>query len=527
MITDYLVTLRHDSSLNWHYHIQKILMHSLIVPAYVEIHLLHCPVGFDLQTYGACDCSAAIEDSVIGCSIDTMLIHRKASYWIGVELQKNMSYENFSTLYFIHEHCPFDFCKPGSFDFSLEDADSQCSHNRSRILCGKCKPGYSLILGGTECRQCTNINLLLLIPFALAGILLIVFLSLSDMTVAAGTINGLLFYVNILAQNKSAFFPPPTSESFLSVFIAWLNLDLGIKTCFFNGLDTYVHTWLQLAFPMYIWLLAFIIIIASRHVDFMNKLCGSNIVPVLATFFLLSYTKILKTITTSLSVTIIKVSNGNKLFVWLMDGNISYLQGKHIALFLVNVLLLFILLAYTLAIVFGPWLQRKTEYRVLCWVLKLKPLFDAYFGPLKDHHRYWTGVLLLSRIVLDLISAINVLGDDTINLLAIIIITFLLLSLLWQSGSVYKFKVLSLLDCFFFINLGILSATTLYDKYSSGSKTVTIYISTGSAFVVFCAIVFYHCFRRIKKHVATRHPLLEIEEHDSDDDMLNAIDNNR
>lgn len=84
---------------------------------------------------------------------------------------------------------------------------------------------------------------------------------------------------------------------------------------------------------------------------------------------------------------------------WLIDGNVPYLQGKHIILFLVNLALLLILLAYTLSIVLGPWLQRKTEYRVLFWVVRLKPLFDAYFGPLKDDHRYWTGLLLLSRMI--------------------------------------------------------------------------------------------------------------------------------
>ena len=122
---------------------------------------------------------------------------------------------------------------------------------RSGILCGQCK-NYSLTLGSMECRQCTNIYLLLLVPFALAGILLIVFLSLTDldMTVAAGTINGLLFYANIVWENKATFFPPETSGGFLAVFIAWLNLDFGISTCFYDRLDSYMNTLgSSLAFP--------------------------------------------------------------------------------------------------------------------------------------------------------------------------------------------------------------------------------------------------------------------------------------
>ena len=303
----------------------------------------------------------------------------------------------------------------GKFSFPLEDPDIQCNNNRSGILCGKCKPGYSLTLGTNNCKQCTNIYLLLLAPFGLAGILLIVFLSLTDMTVTAGTINGLLFFANIVRKNQATFFPPwpRAAKGFLSVFIAWLNLDLGISTCLYDGLDPYALAWLQFSLPIFIWLLAFGIIIASRHFAFMSKLCGSNIVHVLATLFLLSYTKFQRTIAAGLSFSIVDMSNGTNLFVWLNDGNVRYLEGKHVPLFLVSVLFLFALfIPYTFSITFGPWLQSKTQYKVFRWVLKLKPFFDAYFGPLKDKHRYWTGVLLVSRLILSLISSVNVLGDD-------------------------------------------------------------------------------------------------------------------
>ncbi len=528
---EYFEALWQDHT-NWHDHAWNVLKHELVVPAYVAIHLLPCPTGFELSPDSACVCSSDLKDFVLGCSIDTMLIQRKPSYWFAVQFQVDSEgQDTSSTLYLTHKHCPLDYCRPGTFEFSLDNADSQCSPNRSGILCGACKAGYSLILGGTECRQCTDIYLLLLIPFALAGILLIVFLSLTDMTVAAGTINGLLFYANIVSENKATFFPPQAAEGFLSVFIAWLNLNLGINSCFYDGLDAYVFTWLQLPFPIYIWLLAFVIIIGCRHAAFMNKLCGTNIVQVLATLFLLSYTKLQNSITTSLSFTAVEVSNGENMLVWLKDGNIPYLQGKHIALFLVNFLFLLIFLAYTLSIVFAPWLQRKTQYRVFCWVLKLKPLFDAYFGPLKDQHRYWTGVLLLSRLVLSLVSAVNILGDDSVNLLAIIMVSMLLLL---QSGHVYKSVILTILDSFYFVNLGFLASVTLFNKlYSVRNQYAAIYVSTGSAFAAFSVTLLYHCFRRLISLAARKkqHPLVELDrsanEEDSDDDMLGAIDNDR
>ncbi len=515
--------------LHWHKNIYRVLDNVLVVPAYVEIHFLPCPVGFELSSDGACVCATALKEIVISCSIDTIMIQRKSSIWLAIKSKQL----NSDPLQYIHQKCPYDYCRPDTFEFDLNDTDALCDHNRSGILCGACKPGYSLVLGGTECRQCSNIYLLLLIPFGLAGILLIMFLSLTDMTVAAGTINGLLFYANIITDNKTTFFSAQAAEGFLSVFIAWLNLDFGIKTCFYDGLDAFAFTWLQLSFPVYIWLLALGIIIACRHFSFVNRLCGTNIVQVLATLFLLSYTKLQTTIATSLSFIVVEVSNGEKMFVWLKDGNVPYLQGKHIALFLINLIMLCVLLVYTLSIVFGPWFQRKTQHRVFCWILKLKPLFDAYFGPLKDQHRYWTGVLLLSRIILSLVSAVNVFGDNSINLLAIIFVTVLLL---WRSGSVYKFFSLSLLDTFFLLNLVVLASITLFNKLSlNKNQSAIIYVSTGSGFAVFCAILLYHCIKSFKKFLASRqrpHPLLEVGndttgEEDSDDDMLGVIDTGR
>ena len=536
---EYFLSLWHKNVSQWHNIVSKLLFHHLTIPAYVHVHLQPCPVGFELSKQNNCACSSSLTSVVISCSIDTMLITRKFPVWLSAvnNTRAHDEGKNMSVVYMIHQHCPFDYCLSGDSNFSLEDPDAQCNHNRSGILCGKCKPGYSLTLGTNECKQCTNLYLLVLVPFGLAGILLIVFLSLTDMTVTAGTINGLLFFANIVRENQATFFPTQAAKGFLSVFIAWLNLDLGISSCFYNGLDSYAFTLLQFSFPIYLWLLAFGIIIASRYFAFMNKLCGRNIVHVLATLCLLSYAKIQRTIAAGLSFTIVDMSNGTSLFVWLSDGNVCYLEGKHIPLFLVSVLFLFALfIPYTFFITFGHWLQSKTQYKVFRWVLKLKPFFDAHFGPLKDKHRYWTGVLLLSRYILSLISSINALGNDVINLLAINILTFILLALLWQSGGVYKNWPLAVLDCFFLINLGILSLVTFYNKVYGNEQYATICASVGSVFAVFCLILLYHCLKKlglfavICKHNPVRVSLLEgvdNREEDSDDDMLNAIDEGR
>ena len=82
----------------------------------------------------------------------------------------------------------------------------------------------------------------------LAGIALVTLMLILNMTVAAGTLDGLIFYVNVIHANENILLPFQETN-FITVIISWLNLDLGIDTCYFPGMDTYIKTWLQLAFP--------------------------------------------------------------------------------------------------------------------------------------------------------------------------------------------------------------------------------------------------------------------------------------
>ena len=81
---------------------------------------------------------------------------------------------------------------------------------------------------------------------------------------AVGTINGLIFYANVISANRSIFIK--TGEAnVLTVFIAWINLDFGFETCFYDGLDGYAKVWFQLVFPLYIlFLVRMVILIAKK-----------------------------------------------------------------------------------------------------------------------------------------------------------------------------------------------------------------------------------------------------------------------
>jgi len=111
------------------------------------------------------------------------------------------------------------------------------------------------------------------------------------------------------------------------------------------------------------------------------KVFGSNPVAVLATLFLLSYAKLLRTIIAALYFTFLDYPDEVRVAVWLYDGNIVYIHGKHTALFLVALLTFMVLfLPYTFLLTVGQCLQAKSNQRLFYWINnpRIKPFLDAY-----------------------------------------------------------------------------------------------------------------------------------------------------
>ena len=484
------------NALEYNLHVNKSLINLQFSELTVHIEVRPCPLGFVFNDSSqTCICHPKLQQYNINCSIDTQTVYRKSPLWINATFL-NETY----TQVLVHNHCPFDYCKDGNIQLNMEYPDEQCTFSRSGVLCGSCQQNLSHVLGTSNCKECSSHFLLLILFFIVAGIALVVFLMLLNLTVSVGTINGLIFYANIVRANHAIFFPHGTNNEFFSIFIAWFNLDLGIETCFYSGLDAYVKTWLQFLFPLYIWIIVVLIIVSSHYSTTAAKLSGRNAVQVLATLFLLSYAKMLRVTITAFSFTLLEYPDGSVKRIWLYDGNVDYLKGKHIALFVAALLLLlFISLPYTVALLFIQCLQYRSRYRILAWVRRLKPLFDAYTGPYRDKHRYWPGLLLVVRVVLFLVFSVNVFGDPAVSLLTIIATIFCILYFSITFGDVYKNIVLTLIEYSFFLNLGILSSATLFTTLTDRNQNTVVHTSVATAFIIFMAITIYHILVRVIK----------------------------
>ena len=438
------------------------------------VRQLPCPIGF-IKTDGICQCYPSFEQfGITDCNINNQTILRPANSWISATSQGN---------YCISLHCPFHYCIQHSFHLNLSTPDLQCQFNRSGILCGHCQVDLSTVFGSPYCQHCSNVYLLLIIPIAIAGIVLVLLLFVLNLTVTDGTINAFILYANIISVNGTTFFPYNQSR-LAYVFISLANLDLGIKTCFYNGMDDYAKVWLQLAFPLYLIFIAILLIIASRYSYRIQKITAHRALPVLATLFLLSYTKILRIISIVLFFysSITHLPSKHTKHVWSMDANVTLLGVQFTLLFVVCLILFLILIPFNIILLFTKTVSRFNI------VTKFKPLLDAYQGPYKIKLYYWTGLQLMLRTIFFGLSSL----DSKINFTTGLIILGIT-NAVHAYTKPFKNSIKNYQESLFMINLlSLYTFALLFGQNEINKTSVDILISLAA--VQFILIVFYHVF---------------------------------
>ena len=414
--------------------------HALEIGMQVYTILLQpCPKGFSLNMEGYCQCDTILSShipSITHCNIDDQTILRPANSWISAQTVNN------SHSYNVSLHCSFDYCLPHSSHLNLSTTDSQCQFNRSGLLCGQCQQGLSAVFGSSQCKQCSNVYLLIIIPIGIAGVVLVLLLFVLNLTVTNGNINGVLFYANIISINTPIFFP--NSNTITHVLISLLNLDLGIETCFYSGMDDLAKKVLQLAFPVYLILIATFIIITSHYSSIMQRLTARRGLQVLATIFLLSYTKTLLAVSNVLFFysTITHLPTNNTTPVWSVDANVPLFGIGFTILFTACILIFLLLIPFNMLLIFTRTLS---QFRTVNY---FKPILDAYQGPYKTKFYYWTGLQLLMRAVFFGLSAL----DRSTNVIVSVILLGVMIWL-YEKASPFNNKLNNVIEILSLINL--------------------------------------------------------------------------
>ena len=191
------------------HHNLSVPLFLLVTPVYINITMKACPTGFSLTRsspfYCTCDQQlASLEGKFsVSCDINTQTVQRRGTVWIGV-----FGNTTDGNGVIVTEYCPYYYCSEKNVNVSLSEQinnalsnytsdatqyenisyhsepDPQCSFNRSGRLCGRCPVGQSVALGTSQCLKCSNNYLSLLVPFAMAGVFLVFFIKILNLTPA-------------------------------------------------------------------------------------------------------------------------------------------------------------------------------------------------------------------------------------------------------------------------------------------------------------------------------------------------------
>ena len=297
-----------------------------------------------------CECDPSIVDWSCRLDNNVTIVERGAREdWIQYIRDDSENTSGFS-----YQMCPHDYCVNTPINLSLPlRVDEQCTYNRSGILCGKCVEGLSLIFGSSKCIQCSDDYLTLVIVIVLGGIVLVACILLFNLTVAVGTIHGIVVYTNMVIANRTAFLEPTIP------LLSWLNLNIGVETCFYDSRGSLAKVWLQLAFPVYIILLSILVIILSSHWDWFGRLIGrKNPVATLSTLFFLSYSSVIRTTMDYLQFTHLSYPNGTTDILWLYDPNIQYFDAARAPFFIISIIIIVLGTWYILELSFEYWMSK-------------------------------------------------------------------------------------------------------------------------------------------------------------------------
>ena len=462
-----------------------------------------CPNGFhknELNShYPICQCDRSLEDAGLVCSLDTLTIETptKKSCWIGVE--------NGHLLWSFH--CPRIHCNATVHNIPINNTDVQCRYGRTGFLCGRCPDKLSVIFGSSECRECTNWYLLLLLVVLIMGPLAIIIIGAINLTITVGAINGFMFYsiiVFVMFETLSS-----GEGSVLRSVFAIFTFSSLFPTCLYDGMDEFAKTLFAYFLPLYLLLLVGIACCLPKcrcvNMHKINRKIGPRITPVLATVITIAYLLISANVIKSLSYATVNSTDGSTTVVWLFDGSLTYFQSpQHIILGCIAIVmfLLFILPA-ALTATFGDLLRRFIKGP---WYLNF---LDTFHGAFRFGFGFWFGVRLL--ILTAIIIFKFTLKVDSTNVailyLAIFILTFQMIAKPYRGMRIKECvtetlkekyfsnktqrNIVNLLDNTFQINLIGLFAYGVSVHQKKGIEHV-LHLSVTIALIQFVFILLYH-----------------------------------
>ena len=490
---------------------------------YTGLFVYACPLGFQLsEATGKCDCCESLKNISpyydIQCDINQLKIKRPDWNipWIGeYDLDGNNNYTTG-----VSKTCPVEYCtvdkKYRFFKISdnkqvtlfnpenSTDFKPLCQFNRTGVLCSHCPNGTSVVLGSPDCKHCPpGYTVLTVFIFLLAGPLLIFSLYALQLTLATGTLNGVIFYaqaanaglvdmLNIHLAGHSSKAVWILGRICITV-LSFLNLNLGgFSLCFLGNLSELSKAGFSLLFPIYLLTIIVFLIFLSRFSQKLSNHIAHSSVQVLVTVVHLSFSNLLGRTIKVFSPALIYYDNGmesNSQQVWYYDGAVTYGEPSHLSLMIITLMVAVVfVLPYIMILICARPLRRSplsSKY--------LRPFIEAIHAPYKEGKEYWFVTRLIALMIIYILYVYYI----TVSITKIYAsVTPIISSMLFLQAYLkpFKKKLINILDCwimFLLLIVGIMSWYFLENNNYLGSNIICE-VSVFLFLFTFVVVLAYH-----------------------------------
>ena len=475
---------------------------------YANVNLTTCPLGYVFQTpqksqpiQGTCVCVDIASDDV-QCDIVLGIACIRLCYWLG-----NVNADDVLEDTLIDTApCQYPYCKsdlPPCPIIGLSQTytqlpvaqDEQCTGLYGGLLCRSCREDAVFSFEAVNCVPSSickpwqpYVTLVLVVVFQLVLVFGIVMGLKASFKTGIGHLYGPLFFIAVLRLVPFGYYKEYDQLEFIiSIFqsVLLLNLEVfgNIPWCFFSNINPLLNYSLHFLGPFIIAVVILSTVLLARYYPRQFLSIQSSPVQAICLLILLSFWSVSDTCIQLLKPT--TTLSGVKGWRVALQPNIQYLKDPyHIVTWIIStVLLIFLLVPFILLLFSSPLLRRKFN------LTRIQPLLDAFQSCYDDKYRWYSGVYLLSWIILN----INMPYYATeIILVAVGTIHFMI--------QPYKYRWLNIVDTLLLVDLNLLaSLTSVNSTISIHKETVPIsyilvvlpltYITIGGVWIISVIII--------------------------------------
>ena len=472
---------------------------------YANVNLTTCPLGYVFLTpqksQGKCQCVDIASDDV-QCDFMLGVACIRHGYWLGNINADDVLEDTINDT----APCQYPYCKsdlPPCPIIGLSQTynklpvvqDEQCNGLYGGLLCRSCREDAVFSFEAVKCIPSSNcqpwqpyvISVLVVIFQLVLGFGIVIGLKASFKT-GIGHLYGPLFFIAVLRLIPFGYYKEYVQLKFtVSIFqsILLLNLEIfgEIPWCFFSNINPLLNYSLHFLGPFIIAVVLLSTVLLARYYPRQFLSLQGSPVQAICLLILLSFWSVSDTCIQLLKPT--TTLRGVKEWRVALQPNIQYLkESYHIVTWIISIVLfVFLLVPFILLLFLSPLLRRKFN------LTRIQPLLDAFQSCYDDKFRWYSGVYLLSWIILNI--------NMPYYLTEIILVAVGTLHFMIQP---YKYRWLNIVDTLLLVDLNMLAFLTSADSPNSIHKeTVPIsyilvvlpltYITIGGVWIISVIVI--------------------------------------